>query len=139
MRSKILATFVALAALVVTPAIASAAPEGAKPAKVHEGEKGKASFPMPAAQFKQKVDSRITRARERMEKRAAKLSADDAKQLRSKFDAGVAQVNQEVAKATADGTVTKDEAQKVREVQRSVTHHGKHAKRGGKGKKADKK
>ena len=33
------------------------------------------SFPMPAAAFKQKVDSRQAKAREHMEKRAAKLSA----------------------------------------------------------------
>jgi hypothetical protein len=127
MRSKILATFVTLAALAATSVTGVAfAAEGQKGA----ASGGKASFPMPAPAFKQKVDARISKARSRMEKHAAKMSAEDAKQLRAKFEAGVAQVNQEVAKATADGTVTKDEAQRVREVSRSVTaHHGTHARK----------
>ena len=54
-----------------------------------------------------------------------------AKELRSKFDAGVAKVNAEVAKATADGTVTKEEAGAVRKLSRELRgHHGKHARHG---------
>jgi len=69
-----------------------------------------------------------------MEKRAATLTADQAKELRAKFDAGVAKVNAEVAKAVADGTVTKDEAEAVRKVAREAHgHHGKHARNGAKG------
>jgi hypothetical protein len=68
-----------------------------------------------------------------MEKRAAKLSAEEAKALRAKFDAGVVKVNAEVAKATADGTVTKDEAKAVRQVAKEMRgthgHGGKHHKR----------
>lgn len=145
MRSKILATFVTLAALVATPAIASAAEgSGNAPAKVHakgdSSDKGeRASFPMPAPAFKQKVDGRLAKARVRMEKRAAKLGGEEAKDLRAKFDAGAAQVNQEVAKATADGTVTKDEAKRVREAARAIVgHHGKHARRHGKAARAKK-
>ena len=60
-----------------------------------------------------------------MEKHAAKLSADDAKALRAKFDDGEAKINAEVGKATADGTVTKEEAQAVRKVAHEVRpHHG---------------
>ena len=96
----------------------------------------KPSFPMPAAAFKQKVDARQAKARERMEKRASTLSAEQAKELRAKFDAGVAKINAEVAKAIADGTVTKEEAGAVRQVAKEVRGHGhghgKHAKRGGK-------
>ena len=96
----------------------------------------KASFPMPAAAFKQKVDARQAKARERMEKHASTLSADQAKELRAKFDAGIAKINAEVAKAVADGTVTKDEAVAIRKVAKE-THrghggHGKHGKRGDK-------
>ena len=121
MRSKIIGTVLALATvLVALPAMA-----GDK----HE----KASFPMPAAAFKQKVDARQAKARERMEKHATKLSAEQAKELRAKFDAGVAKVNAEVNKATADGTVTKDEAAAVRKVAKEARgHHGKHARRHGK-------
>jgi hypothetical protein len=124
MRSVITAAVLALATLVAVPAFAESG----------EG-KGKQSFPMPAAAFKQKVDSRMAKARQRMEERASKLSADEAKELRAKFDAAAAKVNAEVAKATADGTVTKEEAKAVR---KASPHHGKHGKhaRNGKNKKA---
>jgi hypothetical protein len=122
MRSTIIGTVLALATLfAAAPAMA--------------GDKHGASFPMPAATFKQKVDARQAKARTHMEERASKLSADDAKALRAKFDAGVAKVNAEVNKATADGTVTKEEAMAVKKVARENgggRHHGKHAKRGAK-------
>jgi hypothetical protein len=120
MRSIIVGTVLALATLFAVPAMAG------------EG-KDKANFPMKGAEFKQKVDARQAKAREHMEKRASKMSAEEAKQLRAKFDAGVAKINVEVNKAVADGTVTKEEADSVRKVSREVhPHHGKHARRGGK-------
>ena len=121
MRSKIVSAVVfAALALVSVPAFA-------------KGD-AKASFPMPAAEFKAKVDARAAKAKQRMEARAATLPADQAKELRAKFDAGTAQINQEVAKAIADGTVTTEEAQKVREVAKAVHPHSK-----GHGKRAKKK
>ena len=63
-------------------------------------------------------------ARTKVDARAAKLSAEQAKELRAKFDAGVVKVNAEVAKATADGTVTAEEAQKVRQTMRDMHPHG---------------
>jgi hypothetical protein len=119
MRSMIIGTVLALATLFAAPAMA--------------GEHGdKASFPMPAATFKAKVDARQTKAREHMEKHATKLTAEQAKELRAKFDAGVAKINAEVTKAVADGTVTKEEADAVRQVSKEVRGHGhgKHARRG---------
>jgi hypothetical protein len=78
-------------------------------------EKGEhIAFPVPAATFKQHVDERMAKARAHMEERASKLPADQAKELRAKFEAGAAAMNAEVAKAIADGTVTKEEAQAVR-------------------------
>ena len=64
MRSTILATVIALATLVAAPAFA-APTQGNAPAKTQraEGDKGKASFPMPAAEFKAKVDARQAKAR----------------------------------------------------------------------------
>ncbi|MDF2692266.1 MAG: hypothetical protein K0S65_649 [Labilithrix sp.] len=123
MRTKIIGTVLAL----VTIFAAAPAMAGEK----HEHEK--ASFPMPAATFKAKVDARQAKAREHMEKHAAKLTAEQAKELRAKFDAGVVKINAEVSKATADGTVTKDEADAVRKVAKETRgghHHGKHARRG---------
>ena len=123
MQIKIIGTVLALATVfAAAPAMAG---------EKHE----KANFPMPAAAFKQKVDARQAKARERMEKHAATLSAEQAKELRAKFDAGLAKVNAEVAKAIADGTVTKDEASAVRQVAKEVHGghgHGKHHKRGDK-------
>jgi len=102
MRSKILgAVLVGLSCLVAVPAFA-------------DGNNTKPNFPMPAAEFQQHVQARQTKAREHMEKKAAQLPADQAKELRAKFDANIAKVNAEVAKAVADGTVTKEEAQAVR-------------------------
>lgn len=87
------------------------------------------SFPMTATDFKAKVDARTKKAREHMEKRAANLDATAAKELRAKFDAGVAKVNAEVSKATADGTVTADEAKAVRQVARELrSAHARHEK-----------
>lgn len=120
MRSKIIAAVVlAVASLVAVPALAKGKGDHAK------------NFPMAAAEFKSKVDSKTAKAKQRMEEKAKALPADQAKDLRAKFDAGTAQINAEVAKATADGTVTLEEAKKVREVAKSARPHGK-----GHGKKA---
>jgi hypothetical protein len=133
-RSSILAAVVTLASFVAVPVTALAAPgRGDAPAKVQHGDKGERDkkFPMPAAEFKAKVDARTTKARAHVEKRAATLPADQAKELRAKFEAGVAKVGAEVAKATADGTVTADEAKAVRKVAREARPgHGKHARHG---------
>ena len=113
MRSTIVAAVLAISTLfAAAPAMAG-----------EHGGKGGASFPMPAAAFQQKVTERQTKAREHMEKRAAKLSADEAKALRAKFDERTTKVNAEVAKATADGTVTKDEAKAVRQASGGGHHH----------------
>jgi hypothetical protein len=136
MRSTIVATVLAIATLVAAPAFAAPAQGNAKALTQRaEGEKGKAHFPMPAAEFQAKVNARQARARQHMEERAAKLSAEEAKELRAKFDAAQQKVNAEVAKAVADGTVTKEEAKAVRE---ASPHHGKHARHHAKGGKPSK-
>jgi hypothetical protein len=116
MRLMILAATLALGTALAMPSFAHGNGNGAK-------------FPVPAAEFKQKIDGKMTKARARMEERAAKLPAGEAQALRAKFDAGLAKVNAEVAKATADGTVTKDEAKTVwraaRELKGSKGKHGK--------------
>ncbi len=128
MRSVVVTLALAFASLIAVPAFAApgAPPAGAHRADGAGGDKAK-HFPMPAAEFKQKVDARTAKGRARMEERAAKLSAEEAKALRARFEAGVAKVNAEVAKAIADGTVTKEEALAVRAAR---PHHGKHARHG---------
>lgn len=130
MRSFVTVIAVTLASLVAVPAFA--APSDGAPAKTQraDGDKAKKSFPMPAAEFKAKVDQRQAKARARMEEKAKGLDAAAAKELRDRFNANVAKVNTEVQKAIADGTVTKEEAKAVRQ---ASGHHGKHA-RHGKGK-----
>lgn len=122
MRSKIIAIGLALGTLVAAvPAFADPAQGGSGT----RGEKGQhLSFPVPAATFKQHVDARMTKARQHMEERASKLPADQAKELRTKFEASVAAMNAEVAKAIADGTVTKEEAQAVRAASPRGGHGG---------------
>ena len=102
MRSKILAIGLVLGTLVAAPAFAD------------EAKGPRLNFPVPAATFKQHVDARLTKARAHMEERASKLPANEAKELRAKFEQNLATVNAEVAKAIADGTVTKEEAKAVR-------------------------
>ena len=135
MRSTIVAAMLAISTLVAVPAFAAPA-QGNVPAKTHrgdaQGDKGQKHFPMPAAEFQAKVNARQTKARAHMEEKAAQLPADQAKELRARFDANIAKVNAEVAKAVADGTVTKEEAQAVRA---ASPHHGKHARHGKGGKK----
>ena len=136
MRSTIVATILAISSLVAVPAFAAPA-QGNVPAKTQradgQGDKGK-HFPMPAAEFQAKVNARQTKARARMEEKAGQLPADQAKALRERFEANIAKVNAEVAKAVADGTVTNEEAQAVRA---ASPHHGKHARHGKKGDKGN--
>ncbi len=128
MRSHIFATVIALGTLLTTTAFAAPSdaqpPTGTEHAERGEKHEGHRHFPMPAADFKAKVDRHRARARARMEEEAGKASADEAKALRSTFEANAQKVDAEVAKAVADGTVTKDEAKAVRAVS---PHHGRHA------------
>jgi hypothetical protein len=119
---------VALAALVSVPAIAQAATDAGPAEHAHGGH---AKFPMTAAEFKTKVDSRLAKAREHMEKEAATLPADKAREKRAEFERGVVRVNQEVGRVGADGKVTKEEAKEVRKVARESKVGGRH--HGGRG------
>lgn len=94
---------------------------------------------MPAAEFRKRVDERTSKARERMEASIKRRSVPEAqaKEVRAKFDAGVAQVKKVVDEVAADGMVTKDEAGRVRQVSRQARghannghrRHGKHPKK----------
>jgi hypothetical protein len=102
---------------------AAAAPE---PPQASADQKGGKHFPMPAAEFRKKIDDRTAKARERMEASLKRRSVPEAqaKEVRTKFDAGVAQVKKVVDEVAADGMVTKDEAGRVRQVARQARGAG---------------
>lgn len=120
MNFKSMTTFAVSLAL----ATALAAPAFADGNKDHP----KAVFPMPAAEFQQKVDNHLARGQARMEKRIVekKVDADKAKEMRERFDARAAKVRAAAAAAEQDGTVTADEAKAVREAGGGF-HHRKDA------------
>jgi hypothetical protein len=103
---------------------AAAAPEP-PPAQAGAEHKGGKHFPMPAAEFRKRVDDRAAKAREHMEAQLKRRSVPEAqaKEARAKFDAGVAQVKKVVDEVAADGMVTKDEAGRVRQASRQARGH----------------
>lgn len=132
---RFLTTFAALA-LSLTLATAASA-ETARPApgarQTHAAAHGREArkdgnhakkFPMAGAEFKAKVDQRMAKARQRLETRIASLPADKQREARDRFNAAIATVNAEVAKAVADNVVTKEEAKKVRETARALRPAG---------------
>jgi hypothetical protein len=120
-------------ALSLDAAVASAAPRGERPAARAEDRPGadgrergpkadKPAFPMPAPVFKERVEERIERIGERMERALAKrkLPAELERQIRADFAQGAGLIRGAVNKACADGTVTKQEAKQVRELARDL-------------------
>ena len=86
----------------------------------HEGEK--ASFPMQAAAFQEKIDAKAAKMRARTEERLreSKATAEQAKAERARVEAVLATIQTEAKKAMADGVVTADEAQTVRAAGRAL-------------------
>jgi len=84
-----------------------------------------AKFPMTAAEFREHVSRHLEKARARMEERIAQLPADQAEARRAHFKAAVAQITAKVDEVCGDGTVTKEEAEAVHELSRSLLHHHK--------------
>jgi hypothetical protein len=141
----------ALLALSVVPVAAFASPESngkgdasqVREDKKEGKEKHKESFPMPAAEFKAKVEARAAKFRERIIERmnAKSVPADKQKVVLAKFDERSAKVMVEVDKVCADGTVTKEEARAVHKLARELreearAERGAHRKHDGKGKNA---
>jgi len=129
----------AAVSLTALPAFAFADGNTTQPAPkghVREG-KEKAQFPMAAADFKARIDTHISKNREKIVARmtAKNVPADKQEKVLAKFDEGTQTIMAEVDKVCADGTVTKEEAKQVAEVARTVRGHHKGHK-GGKGKDA---
>lgn len=122
MNRSLLASLFAIP--VLTFALGAAADEPAK-----HGEH--LQFPVPAATFQSHHDARVAKIRAKIEERIAekKLGADEAKAMRARFEAHEAKVQAAITKATADGTVTKAEADEVRKVAHEGRPEGHHDKR----------
>jgi hypothetical protein len=126
LRSILRSLAVALALTVVAAPVVAQADEGRAPAaRKDEGKQGgkhEKHFPVDAAKFEKHVDKRIAKQREHMEKAMAEHNVPEAKRAerRKQFDDGAAKVRAEVKRVGADGTVTKEEAQQVRELSRSL-------------------
>ena len=128
----------ALSLSLASSSVALAAPAQKPAAAKHQGkEDHDKKFPMKADEFRQHVAGRVAKAREHMEKRIStrNVPEDKAKEIRAKFNAGVAALNQKVEAVCADGTVTKEEAKEVRKIAKEMRgkHGKKHGKRGDKG------
>ncbi len=89
----------------------------------------KAVFPMPAAEFEQKVDNHLARRQAKLEKIITEknIPADKANEMRARFNAKAAATRTAATAAEQDGTVTADEAKAVREA--GGWHHHKDAKK----------
>lgn len=115
-RSFILAVVFAACASTFAVTASAAAPNGHPAAAPAAPKKQHGKFPMPAAEFKNASNERLAKAREKMEEhlKAKKVPAEKAQLMRARFDDVATKVNAAVAKVTADGSVTKDEAKEVR-------------------------
>lgn len=119
---------------VALPALADGAHHGDRAAA--DGGSAKPSFPMPAAEFRARVNARLAERDARAEKRIAdkKLDAAKAQKIRTHLAERKAKVTVVLDKVCADGTVTADEAKEVRAAGRGPKHrahrgaHGRRAK-----------
>ena len=109
-------------ALSVTFAAAAAITTMAAPA--FADDTAQPVFPMQASVFQQHVEDHIAKRQARLEQRITdeKLDATKAQELRDRFNARVVSIRAAVATATADGVVTKEEAQTVRQAEGTDRH-----------------
>ena len=118
-RSFVRPLFVALSLAFATTAAAPAFADGAAAKAEHKGEKGKdhaKHFPMAADKFTKMVDSRLVKAKEKLEQALTekKVETDKKTKILKDFDDGAALVRAAAKRAGKDGEVTKDEAKEVR-------------------------
>lgn len=126
-RSWIKIALVSLGITALVPLYAFAddsAAQARSEARVEKKEKGDKAkhFPMPAAEFKQKVEERITKRRARIEAKMKEknVAADKQKTALAAFDAGAVKVRAAADAAGKDGTVTKDEAKGVHDLAKQL-------------------
>ena len=118
---KIALVSLGISALVPVYAFADDTAARARVEKKEKGDKAK-HFPMPAAEFKAKVDGRITKMRARIESKMKEkgVAADKQKTALANFDAGASKVRAAADTAGKDGTVTKEEAKSVHDLAKQL-------------------
>ena len=124
---------IAAAALATTLGLAGmASAEG----KDHKGGREKLVFPMKADEFQKRIDGRLQKKKERIEKKLSEkqVPADKAKEIRDRFAENAAKIAAATKQVTSDGVVTEEEAKQVREVMHALhPHKGKGKGKGQKG------
>jgi hypothetical protein len=87
-----------------------------------ETKKDQRRFPMKAESFNKLIEKRIAHMREHLSRTLAARKVPEAKQAQIKkdFEDGAASVRAAAARASADGTVTKEEAKEVRGLARDL-------------------
>ena len=117
-------------ALALSTTVALPAMAGDK-APAHAQQQAAPTFPMPAGEFRDRIEKRLDKERARVESRITKknLSAADAEKARAALTDKVARVDKLVTKVTSDGTVTKAEAREVHMLVHTLFPHHKAAKK----------
>ena len=122
-RPLLVALSLAFAATAAAPAFADSADataaehkEGHKEGHKERAKGRAAHFPMAGDKFDQKVDSRLTKAREKLTAKLDehKVAADQKAKILKSFDDSAALVRAAAKRAAKDGQVTKDEAKEIR-------------------------
>lgn len=121
-RPLLVALSLAFAATAAAPAFADSADATAAEHKEHkeghkERAKGRAAhFPMAGDKFDKMVDSRLTKAKEKLTAKLdeRKVAADQKAKILKGFDDSAALVRAAAKRAAKDGEVTKDEAKEIR-------------------------
>ncbi len=135
---------VALGLSVLVPALAWADASAPATEQSEKGEKGERrekgkhekAFPMDAAKFKEHVEKRISRVKERVTAGMEKHNVPEAKrrEVLANLEKGAARIRTAADTAAKDGTVTAEEAKQVRGVAKEVRKEAREKYGHGKGK-----
>ena len=90
--------------------------------KAERHQRPKLNFPVDAQLFRKVVEKKIEHARENIDKqlKAHKVPAAQQAEIKKHFEAAVKQIRTAADQVASDGTVTKEEAQKVRELAKDL-------------------
>lgn len=112
----------ALGAILSQPLPALAEAPWSAPAGVSEDREPR--FPIPAAEYRERMSRHVERAHAHMEEHitAKQLPQDQANELRARFREAVAKINVKVEEVCADGTVTKEEAEAAHALAHGLLH-----------------
>jgi hypothetical protein len=125
--TRLLSALVVSSAFLAVPMVASA---DETPTALHKGghggrtheKKDRPSFPMKGDEFRNHVETRIEKAKARVEKALDKHNVPAAAraEVKQAVDGAAKEVRGAAQKAAADGVVTKEEAKQVRDVAKQL-------------------